>query len=80
MPAEHRVRRDRIDNTGKVTLRYQSKLLHLGVGRRHRGTHVMLLVADRDVRVLNDNGEQLAQFTIDPTKTYQTHNRPGQRA
>jgi hypothetical protein len=73
------VRRDRIDTTGKVTLRYRSKLLHLGVGRRHAGTRVMLLVADQDVRVLNDDGETLAEFTINPTKTYQTQKRPGQR-
>ena len=80
VPAEHRVRRDRIDSGGKVTLRYRSKLLHLGVGRRFAGTRVMLLVADRDVRVINDDGELLAEFTIDPTKTYQTQKRPGQRA
>ena len=80
VPTEHRVRRDRIDSTGKVTLRYRSRLLHLGVGRRHRGTRVLLLVADRDVRVINDDGEILAEFTIDPTKTYQTHKRPGHHA
>ena len=80
VPAEHRVRRDRIDSGGKVTLRYRSKLLHLGVGRRYAGARVMLLVADREVRVINDDGELLAEFTIDPTKTYQTQKRPGQRA
>jgi transposase InsO family protein len=80
VPAQHRVRRDRIDSGGKVTLRYRSKLLHLGVGRRYAHARVMLLVADRDVRVINDDGELLAQFTIDPTKTYQTQKRPGQRA
>jgi len=80
LPAEHRVRRDRIDSGGKVTLRYRSKLVHLGVGRRYRGTRVMLLVAERDVQVINDDGELLAEFTIDPTKTYQTQKRPGQRA
>ena len=26
----------------------------------------MLVVADRDVRVINNDGELLAQFTIDP--------------
>src|SRR5947209_7413829 len=77
--AEHRVRRDRVDGGGKVTLRYRSKLLHLGIGRRYAGTRVMLLVADRDVRVINEDGELLAEFTIDPTKTYQTQQRPGQR-
>lgn len=80
VPAQHRVRRDRIDTTGKVTLRYRSRLLHLGVGRRYAATRVMLLVADQDVRVLNDDGETLAEFTINPTKTYQTQKRPGQRA
>ena len=80
MPAEHRVRRDRIDSGGKVTLRYHSRLVHLGIGRRYRGTHVLLLVADRDVRVINHDGDLLAEFTINPTKTYQTQKRPGQHA
>ena len=80
VPAEHRVRRDRIDSGGKVTLRYHSRLVHLGIGRRYRGTHVLLLVADRDVRVINHDGDLLAEFTINPTKTYQTQKRPGQHA
>jgi transposase InsO family protein len=80
VPAEHRVRRDRIDTGGNVTLRYHSRLLHLGVGRRHAGSRVLLLVNDRDVRVINNDGELLAEFTIDPTKTYQPQKRPGQHA
>jgi transposase InsO family protein len=80
VPAQHRVRRDRVDNSGNVTLRYQSKLRHLGVGRRYAGTRVMLLVADRDVRVINEDGELLAEFTINPTKDYQPQKRPGQPA
>jgi transposase InsO family protein len=71
LPAQHRVRRDRIDTAGKVTLRYHSRLLHLGVGRRHAGTRVLLLVKDRDVRVITHRGELLAQFTLNPTKQYQ---------
>ena len=77
VPAQHRVRRDRIDTTGKVTLRYRSRLLHLGIGRRYAGTRVMLLVADRDVRVIDHDGVLIATFTIDPTKQYQIKNRPG---
>ena len=77
VPSQHRVRRDRIDKTGKVTLRYRSKLLHLGIGRRYAGTRVLILVAERDARVLNDNGELLAEFAINPAKTYQTQKRPG---
>jgi transposase InsO family protein len=78
VPAQHRVRRDRVDTSGNVTLRYQSRLRHLGVGRRHAGTPIMLLVADRDVRVINNDGELLAEFTINPTKDYQPQKRPGQ--
>jgi transposase InsO family protein len=80
MPAQHRVRRDRVDANGTVTLRYQSRLRHLGIGRRHAGTRVILLVADRDVRVLTDNRELLAQFTIDPNRDYQPQQPPRQRA
>jgi transposase InsO family protein len=71
IPAHHRVRRDKVDSAGHVSLRYRSKLLHLGIGRAHTGTRVLLLVADRDVRVLTEDGELLQHLTIDPTKTYQ---------
>ena len=71
IPVHYRVRRDRIDNTGKVTLRHRSKLIHIGVGRTHAGTRVLLLVADQHVRVITDNGELLRQLTIDPNRSYQ---------
>jgi transposase InsO family protein len=75
IPTHYRVRRDRVDKAGRVTLRYHSKLLHIGVGRPHTGTRVLLLVADRDVRVLTEDGELLQHLTIDPTKNYQPHGR-----
>ena len=67
---EFRIRHDRIDATGKVTLRYAGKLRHLGVGRSFKGTKVMLLVDDRHVRVLDAEGEFLAAFEIDPEQIY----------
>jgi hypothetical protein len=77
VPGGHyRVRRDRVDRTGKVTLRYRSRLLHIGVGRGHAGTRVLLLVADLDVRVVSEDGELLSHLTIDPTKNYQSGGRP----
>jgi hypothetical protein len=76
LPAHHRVRRDKIDNVGKVTLRYHSRLLHIGLGWAHHGTRVLLLVAHRDVKVITDDGELLSHITIDPTTTYQAHQRP----
>ena len=37
-----RIRTDKIDSCGKVTLRHDSKLFHTGVGRQHRRTPVRL--------------------------------------
>lgn len=67
----HRVRRDRIDTGGRVSLRYRSKLLHIGIGRAHAGTRVLLLVQDLDVRVITEDGELLRQLTLDPSRDYQ---------
>ena len=70
---EFRIRYDRVDHTGKVTLRYAGKLRHLGIGRAHKGRRVMLLVDDRDVRVLSSDGNFIAEHRIDPARTYQPH-------
>jgi transposase InsO family protein len=70
---EFRIRHDRVDQTGKVTLRHAGKLRHLGIGRAHRGRNVLMLIHDRDVRVLTHDGELIAQHRIDPNRTYQPH-------
>jgi hypothetical protein len=70
---EFRIRHDRVDQTGKVTLRYAGKLRHLGIGRAHKGRHVLLLIHDRDARVLTSEGELIAEHHIDPERTYQPH-------
>ena len=76
IPATHfRVRHDRIDKTGGVTLRYESRLRRIGVGRAHAGARVTLLVADRDVRVIATNGALLGTVTIDPARRYQPLSR-----
>jgi len=67
----YRVRHDRIDSSGTVTLRYRSRLYHVGLGRVHKGQRVLLLVADRDVRVLTAEGELLRQLTLEPSRDYQ---------
>jgi hypothetical protein len=66
-----RVRRDRIDKHGRVTLRHRTRLHHIGVGARHRGTRVILLVKDLDVRVVALDGELLRHLTLDPSRDYQ---------
>ena len=68
---ELRVRHDKVDGGGKVTIRYKSKLHHIGLGRALKGARVVLLVAGRDIRVISEEGELLRQLTLDPTKSYQ---------
>jgi transposase InsO family protein len=67
----YRLRNDRVDADGKITLRYEGALKHLGVGHGHKGERVLALVADRDVRVLSKDGELLGHYIIDPAKNYQ---------
>ena len=67
----YRIRNDRVDKHGKITLRYAGVLRHLGVGHAHNGSRVVALVADRDVRVLSEAGELLGHYVIDPAKKYQ---------
>lgn len=70
--SEWRSRTDKVDKHGKVTVRYAGKLRHLGIGKAHAGTPVLLLIHDRDVSVSNANtGEIIAEHTIDPTRNYQ---------
>lgn len=69
--AHLRVRRDRIDATGVITLRYNSRLHHIGIGRPHRNKRVLVLIADLNIRVLTHDGELLRELTLDPSRDYQ---------
>jgi transposase InsO family protein len=72
-----RVRHDRIDTTGSVTLRHHGRLHHIGIGRTHAGTHVILLVQDLQIRVVHAiTGELLRELTLDPTRDYQPTGAP----
>jgi len=66
-----RVRQDRIDRNGKVTLRHRTRLHHIGVGHAHKGKRVTLLVHGLDVRVISLDGELLRHLQLDPTRDYQ---------
>jgi hypothetical protein len=73
----HRIRRDVVDAGGKVTLRVGGRLLHIGIGRTHARTPVVLLVQDLDVRVVHAaTGELLRALTLDLSRTYQPTGRP----
>lgn len=72
-----RIRRDKIDKTGAVTLRVAGQLRHIGVGRTHARTDVILLVQDLHVTVVNAaTGEILRDLLIDPRKDYQPRGLP----
>ncbi len=72
-----RVRSDTIDKAGVVTLRHNGKLHHIGVGRHHAHTRIVLLVQDLDIRIVATNtGELLRQLTLDPTRDYQPTGEP----
>jgi hypothetical protein len=77
-PETHeRIRHDRVDKGGTVTLRHNSRLHHIGVGRTHAGTCVILLVQDLQIRIVNAaTGELLRELTLDPNRDYQPTGAP----
>jgi hypothetical protein len=70
-PKALRVRHDKIDKDGTVTIRYRSKLHHIGMGRALKGTPVILLVADLHIRVIDHAGALLRELELDPSRDYQ---------
>jgi transposase InsO family protein len=75
IPSHYRVRRDKVDITGVITLRHDSRMHHIGLGRKLIGTRVLALVDGLHVRVLTEDGELLRDLILDPTRDYQPHGR-----
>ena len=72
-----RVRHDKIDKAGSVTLRIAGRLSHIGIGRTYARTDVILLVHDLHVRIVDAaTGELLRDLIIDPRRDYQPTGRP----
>lgn len=71
-PSTHfRIRHDTVDQFGKLTLRHGSRLHHLGIGRTHAGTPVLLLVTTTTVTVISKTGHHvLSSHHIDADKNY----------
>ena len=70
--SEHfRVRRDRVDNDGKLTIRHASRLHHIGIGRRWAGTKVLILARDLNLRIITENdGQLIRQLVLNPKRDY----------
>jgi len=72
-----RIRYDRVDKAGSVTIRHNSRLHHIGVGRTYAGTCVILLVQDLQIRIVHaSTGELLRELILDPTRDYQPTGAP----
>jgi transposase InsO family protein len=69
---EHfRIRLDHVDAGGAISLRRAGRMHHLGVGARHRGTAVLILLDATTATVTHrTTGEILSRHTIDPARDY----------
>jgi transposase InsO family protein len=75
LDTHNRVRHDTVDQFGKLTLRQAGRLHHIGVGRTHARTHVVMLIQDLNIRIINAaTGELIRQLTLEPTRDYQPRN------
>jgi transposase InsO family protein len=70
--SHYRIRHDIVGDTGTVTLRHGGTLYHIGIGRTHTRTHIIMLINNLDIRIVNPaTGELLRHLTLDPTHNYQ---------
>ena len=77
IPAHYRIRQDRIDTGGSVTVRHNSRLHHIGLGTRLAGTPVTLLIDNLHIRVIHRHtGQLIRELTLDPTRDYQPRGLP----
>lgn len=70
----YRVRTDRVDQFGKLSLRRAGKMHHLGVGIGHSHKSVIMIVDHFKVSVVEKKtGEVLSQHLIEPSRSYWTN-------
>ena len=70
-PGHFRIRYDRIDSHGKISLRRAGRMHHLGIGSEHHGQRILALIDEHTVTVLAlHTGEILSTHTIDPEHSY----------
>ena len=65
------MRLDKVDGSGRVTVRYLSRLRHIYISRKYAGERIRLLIAGADVRVIRENGQLLGEATLDANRNYQ---------
>ena len=66
-----RIRHDKVDKAGKLTLRRAGKLHHMGVAKEYAGQHVLMLIDRTTVTItVQKTGEILSKHLIEPEKNY----------
>ena len=69
--AHYRLRYDRLDTKGKMTIRRAGRMHHLGVGTTHARKRVLALADEHHITVIElTTGEVLSRHQIEPDKTY----------
>jgi transposase InsO family protein len=70
-PGHYRLRYDRLDSKGRMTLRRAGRMHHLGIGATHARKRVLAFADDDQITVTElTTGEVLSVHLIDPEKTY----------
>ena len=67
-----RVRRDIVDTHGKLSLRHHGRLHHIGVGRTHARTPILMLINGLNIRIIHaTTGEIITELILNPDIDYQ---------
>jgi len=67
-----RVRRDIVDTDGKLSLRHHGRLHHIGVGRTHARTPILMLINGLDIRIIHaTTGQIIRELILNPAVDYQ---------
>jgi hypothetical protein len=62
-----------VDSHGKLTLRHAGRLHHIGVGRAHTRTPVLMLISGLNIRIIHaTTGELIRELMLNPAVDYQT--------
>jgi transposase InsO family protein len=70
-PGHYRLRYDRLDPKGRMTIRRAGRMHHLGIGAIHARKRVLAFADDHQITVADlTTGEVLSLHLIDPEKTY----------
>jgi transposase InsO family protein len=70
-PTHYRIRYDRLDTKGKMSIRRAGRMHHLGVGTAHARARVLALADEHQITVIElHTGELLSTHLIDPKNVY----------